>query len=590
MKISPTTLTVGQLFSQMSEQYVVPAYQRRYSWHEKQVQELVDDIVALEDGETHLLGSIVCLASAHTAGLNRLELVDGQQRLTTIAVLIYCLKQFFQRRGLESEAAELDRMVVSKALGGETQPKVLLDSLDAPQFRSLSENRPPSTGTNTNLEAAFRMFESRLMEMREDDVARFVYRLQNHTLIIRLDVSDATDAHKLFETINNRGLKLSPPDILKNFILGNAAKYSRRDLEMAREVWASLLSILDGLSLESFFRAFMVATLNRRVTRSFVIPYFKQYYRAMVDEARHDTSLHRNYSDEDEEADELEADVIPNLEIKGDRLSFQQFLESVLRFARSYGQVLNCSTPDASLNAGLRSLHLVGSVTAHPFLSAIWSRGIGSREMKEIVDMTSVVLLRRHTCRERTSDNERLFASICDLKGSNLIPGFQKSALRYYPSDETFARMFASATYPSNSLNRARYCLERIEHYKRGDTGELAVVGGTSVHLEHIIPLKIRTAKSRAEYGDWASYLGTESESLHPEYVSRIGNLTLIAGSMNIAASNNPFHSKSGFYRQSDIVITRELAENYTDFNFDSVTERSKEMASLAVSLWRIDF
>ena len=84
MKITPTSLSISQLLSTESEQFIIPAYQRRYSWQDKQVKELFDDINHLEGGETHLLGSIVCLTGDHGAGINSLELVDGQQRTTTI--------------------------------------------------------------------------------------------------------------------------------------------------------------------------------------------------------------------------------------------------------------------------------------------------------------------------------------------------------------------------------------------------------------------------------------------------------------------------------------------------------------------------
>src|SRR5690349_77514 len=75
MKITPTTLTVSQLLSSQNEQYVIPAYQRRYSWHRPQIEDLWDDLQILEGADSHLFGTIVCLAGHHTAGVNRLELV-----------------------------------------------------------------------------------------------------------------------------------------------------------------------------------------------------------------------------------------------------------------------------------------------------------------------------------------------------------------------------------------------------------------------------------------------------------------------------------------------------------------------------------
>src|SRR5882724_6302014 len=99
MKITPTSLTINQLFGSTNEQYVIPTYQRRYSWNERQIWELLDDIGLIEDGDTHLLGSIVCLAGHHKAGLNRLELVDGQQRLTTVTIVLECISQWLEHEG-----------------------------------------------------------------------------------------------------------------------------------------------------------------------------------------------------------------------------------------------------------------------------------------------------------------------------------------------------------------------------------------------------------------------------------------------------------------------------------------------------------
>jgi len=104
--ITPTSLTITQLFGSTNEQYVIPTYQRRYSWHERQVWELIDDIQLIDEGDTHLLGSIVCLAGHHTAGLNRLELVDGQQRLTTVTIILECIRQ---RMELDGEADEIEK-------------------------------------------------------------------------------------------------------------------------------------------------------------------------------------------------------------------------------------------------------------------------------------------------------------------------------------------------------------------------------------------------------------------------------------------------------------------------------------------------
>ena len=134
MKITPTTLTVSQLLGQTNERYIVPPYQRRYSWLERQIGELIDDILLVESHDTHLLGSIVCLAGHHTAGLNKLELVDGQQRLTTITILLECIRQRLEAAKETDDAAEVARLLSAKPLGGKPVRKVALDSIDSAEF------------------------------------------------------------------------------------------------------------------------------------------------------------------------------------------------------------------------------------------------------------------------------------------------------------------------------------------------------------------------------------------------------------------------------------------------------------------------
>jgi uncharacterized protein with ParB-like and HNH nuclease domain len=118
MKITPTSLTINQLLGSTNEQYIIPTYQRRYSWHERQVMELIEDIILIEDSDTHLLGSIVCLAEHHKAGINQLELVDGQQRLTTISILLECIRQRLIQDGKSDEAQQVAQLLNAKPLAG----------------------------------------------------------------------------------------------------------------------------------------------------------------------------------------------------------------------------------------------------------------------------------------------------------------------------------------------------------------------------------------------------------------------------------------------------------------------------------------
>ena len=100
--------------------------------------------------------------------------------------------------------------------------------------------------------------------------------------------------------------------------------------------------------------------------------------------------------------------------------------------------------------------------------------------------------------------------------------------------------------------------------------------------------MKIKTKKAKGEFGDWVSYLGPKSEGKHATYVSKIGNLTLVSGPLNIGISNNPYASKKTAYLQSAIKMTNTLPSRYPEFRFEQVSERSAVLADLAVAQWPV--
>lgn len=595
MKITPNALTINQLFSSTNEQFIIPAYQRRYSWRERQIDELIEDIYLTENADTHLLGSIVCLTGHHTAGLNHLELVDGQQRLTTVTILLECIRQRLEDEGEEEPAADLARLLTAKALGGKGMRKVQLDSLDADEFERLLQLKGKHDGEafqNPHLAHAFKFIREWLSEQTIQEVGSFVYKLQNLALIIRLDVGDAKDAFKLFETINNRGLKLSPTDIIKNFVLGNAARFGSSELLDARNSWARLVAQLDGTDSDAFFRYFLIAQLARRVTKSEVVIEFKWLFMNEVFEAANLPDRHL-YADDDEESDDEEGDLSSGaaadaevIEREGTAsISFKDFLSRLVACAKAYGELVLIKTGDKRVDRHLRNLKMIKAAQTYGFLMHLRVAGLDSKRFVEVLRLTESFVLRRHVCKERANETESLFAKLCSLGANDPIAEIKAAYREACPSDDRFKEDFALASFTANIIERARYCLEQIEMDRHGKYEEIHVLGPESVHVEHIIPQKISTKGAKKEFGDWVEYLGDRAEAQHPKYVSRIGNLTIFAGELNIGASNNPFGRKKAAYKVSSIKLTQELSA-MAAFKFRQVEARSSELSKIAVRLW----
>jgi Protein of unknown function DUF262/Protein of unknown function (DUF1524) len=594
MKITPTSLTVGQLLGQTNEIYIVPPYQRRYSWLDRQIGELIDDISLIEANDTHLLGSIVCLANGHVANLNELEVVDGQQRLTTVCILLNCLKERFSAEGSNetSTVSDIEKLLTAKAITGKSFAKIKLESIDASDFLALVDGK--SDVKNKCLAGAFAMIRSWATDTSLAQLKTFWYRLQNHAIVIRLDVSNAKDAFKLFETINNRGLRLSHTDIIKNFLLGNAARFGPQHLTMARSSWAKLVVNLDGTNSDTFFRYYLTALIAKRVVASKVISQFKQLFHVEVKEAK-DLPERRLYDssedivEDDSESIEDNLQVPLNaapLEIQGRRAkTFKKFVELLVSYSKVYGNLVRADTGDARIDRHLSNLKMIKAVQTYGFLMHLRVNGCTDKDLRAVLKLTENFVLRRHVCKERSNETEALFASICSVDPLAPIPATRSSYRELCPSDEKFQEEFATTSFPANLIDRARYCLAQIELSKHGEYSELDILGGDDVHVEHIVPQKIKTNAAKDEYGDWVTYLGPSSEAKHQKYLSRIGNLTLFAGELNIGASNNPFSRKKEAYRNSGLKLTQELCL-MTHFKFAQVDKRSAELAQIAVTRW----
>lgn len=594
MKITPTSLTVSQLLGQTNERYSIPPYQRRYSWLDRQIWELVDDINLIEGGDTHLMGSIVCLAGAHVAGINELEVVDGQQRLTTISILLLCLKERFLAEGHNgaSTASDIDKLLTSKSISGHFSPKIKLDSIDADDFEALKSG--DQDVTNFCLKNAFSIVREWVAESELSDLTEFLYRLSNQALVIRMDVSDAKDAFKLFETINNRGLKLSQTDIIKNFLLGNAARFGPQQLKLGTANWAKLVTHLDGTNSDDFFRYYLTAVSTKRITNAKVVAQFKLMFHSQVKEAKTLPEQHLyvdvddSYDDDgDQNVDEQVTKVKPlTQEIPAKRaVTFKKFLEILVAYARVYGELVRANTSDALINRHLANLKKIRAAQTYSFLMHLRMNGCTDKNLRSVLKLTESFILRRHICKERTNETEVLFASMCSIDPADPVAKVRAHYKELCPTDEKFMEEFSSATFTANLIDRARYCLEQFEMDKIGKHAELAVLGSDEVHVEHIIPQSINSKAGTNEFGDWVTYLGPTAKAKHQKYVARIGNMTLFAGALNIAASNNPFLKKRPAYRESGIKLTKELGAMQS-FKFAQVDQRSDAMAKLAVRLW----
>ena len=150
------------------------------------------------------------------------------------------------------------------------------------------------------------------------------------------------------------------------------------------------------------------------------------------------------------------------------------------------------------------------------------------------------------------------------------------------PNDSKFKDSFKENDFRQN--DQTKYILECLEDERTNNTKEKFIADRTNVHIEHIMPLTITTSKSKKEFGDWEIYLGGDKNK-QPDFVSKIGNLTLLGAKLNIIASNNPFEEKKKNYNKSSIEITKDLCL-FKDWKVKEIEERSERLSEKATKIW----
>ncbi len=215
----------------------------------------------------------------HTGGINRPEIVDGQQRLTTLIILLKAFEIVYIEKNKDKKAEDIRKMIFCKDLNDLEQPKIVLGDLDSSDIKVLLNDENLDALTNINIKTAFMEYKNKLSELNIENMNKLFYKLTNIAVIIRLDVGMAKDAYKLFETINNRGLRLTPTDIIKNFLLGHAAKIDTdQTLNSVKTLWSKIICNMDSLDSDDFLRQYMCSAIHRKMPMSKLVFEFKKYY------------------------------------------------------------------------------------------------------------------------------------------------------------------------------------------------------------------------------------------------------------------------------------------------------------------------
>lgn len=555
--IESQDLTIDKLFEDF---YVVPDYQREYVWEEKQVEQLIDDIYAeflaaqtSGDAEYFIGGVVVCTKPDHI-----FELIDGQQRMTTIYIILCAIRDYLDIckvppipplaskiawGDVDSEGNNIFRyrLELQYEDSGDIL-KVLAESDDISAYNS--ETR--SIRNIKNAYQASRTFLKREFTGDIPKLRKFYSFFTKKVKLIRIRTQSITHALKIFETINDRGKGLDSMDLLKNLMFMQAKP---EEFERLKERWKELVDTLykaDEKPLR-FLRYYIFAAYS-------------------VDQLKEEEIY--NWFRENEDKCQYHSDPIG-------------FVNELLIAANAYKNFINGKNEIGTPNRYLENLrYLSGSAKQHLIL-LLAGRDLPEDCFIELCRQVENLFFVYIITRENTREFERKFAlwssELRSVNNHEELDAFIDK--RFEPAKQDLSARFDLTFEQLDSLDlqryRIRYLLGKLTQYineqafgSSGSETDLKTFVNKKVHLEHILPEK-PSPEALEEFG---------SPDLFDSYVYRLGNLALIEEPINTSLGNKPFSEKKIVYPSSKFLLTRVISkkENIGHTQIDNATHGMK--------------
>lgn len=494
------------------KRFVIPVYQRNYDWKTENCKQLYDDLIKVirRGRKSHFFGSIV---SVHNDGeFNEYLVIDGQQRLTTISLLLLAMYNLMKNGVLTPEKGNLAEKIYKTYLIDEwqdddTRIKLKPVKNDRNAFGKLFDEETEHI-PDSNLTINYNYFYSRIQkeEITLDELYEAVTKLE----IINITLNQDDNPQLIFESLNSTGVALSEGDKIRNFILMGLPTKQQNDYY---EKYWNKIEVCTDYDVSMFVRDYLSVKQQLIPAMSKVYFTFKAYV--------------------EENGTEIEP-----------------LLQELLGYAKWYEILLKGNTADKELNACIYRLNRLETTVTRPFfLEVLRLQAAGKlslAEVKGIFLYTENYLFRRTICDLPTNALNKIFLMLhreiirYDGTDNSYLEKFKyalnsKSDRGRFPDDEEFVEAFATRpVYQMNSKNKI-YILERFENYGTVEVQNVYKQCDDGVYsIEHIMPQHLTPA--------WVKELGEDYEEIHETWLHRMANLTLTG--YNSKYSNSAFTEK----------------------------------------------
>ena len=536
------------------KQFVIPIYQRTYSWHQSQCEQLFKDIIRVSQSENihgHFVGSVVYFQeSVHTVSdVPRLLVIDGQQRLTTITLLIAALAEFLNENEscLETSPTKLQNYYLFNAEEeGDLRYKLLLTRGDKDTLINILRGVEIEGSNSQRVYENFQYFKAKINRANIEDVYNGLMRLFIVDVALEKDVDNP---QLIFESLNSTGLDLSQADLIRNYVL--MGQEVDLQTELYEKYWFPMEQLF-GNEYASKFDSFMRDYL---CVKTGVIPKINQVHEA------------------------FKGFVIgPN---SPDNIS--GVVADIHRFSKFYVNMVLHQEATSKLKEAFKRISKLKVDVSYPFLLAVYcdyhDELLAEDQFQEILCLVENYVFRRAICGIPTNSLNKTFSGLYksvkpDAYIESVKAAFQLfDSYKRFPDDFEFEKeIVAKDVYNFRTRN---YLLDRLENFKRKE-----VVNVDEYTIEHILP------QNPDLNPEWKKMLGENWQDAQKEYLHTLGNITLTG--YNSELSDRPFGQKKkidGGFDDSPIRLNEYLRAADV-WNVEHIENRAKLLAEKAKSIW----
>ncbi|WP_041201278.1 DUF262 and DUF1524 domain-containing protein [Helicobacter pylori] len=522
-------------------QLVIPIYQRVYSWEKEQCKQLWDDIIKVGGNDKmdgHFIGFILYVLDDITHSDNTLLINDGQQRLTTITLLLTALRDHWSDKREEIE----NHYLINSDKDGDKKFRLILSESDKDTLLSLidKDRRKPSEPSSKIVEN-FKLFEEWVSNTDKETIFKGLEKLM--IVKIALEKKGKYDPQLIFESMNSKGMELTQTDLIRNYIV----------METENE------------KQESFYNKYWRAMEEEFKQNK---EWFDRFVRHYLTIKTKTPNINRVYV------------ALKDYRQK-EGIGIEDLLKDLQKYCGYFCRIVFKKEADKDLNKALGFLVDLEMDVIYPLLLELYSDysdGVLSKaDFIPIIALIESYIFRRAVCGLGTNSLNKVFPSFTKhiqkdeyFKSLKAHFGYLTEKQRF-PNNDEFKDCFITINF--YKFKKREYFFERLENFDRKEP-----VNTKGLTVEHIMPQTLEE--------EWERDLGEDFQEIHNKYLHTIGNLTLTG--YNSTYSNKSFKEKQGMekgFKDSPLRLNQSLRD-LESFGEEEIKKRANDLADLALKIW----